>query len=80
MEIKRILWPTDFSENAAKALPYVTFFLKSFSVRGAFFMCSKSMGNGELLMETSVNLIMRKCMNGSEKQQRKGSVRFAKSF
>jgi len=24
MEIKRILWPTDFSENAAKALPYVT--------------------------------------------------------
>ncbi len=24
MEISRILWPTDFSENAAKALPYVT--------------------------------------------------------
>lgn len=24
MEIHRILWPTDFSENAAKALPYVT--------------------------------------------------------
>lgn len=24
MEIKRILWPTDFSENAAKALPVVT--------------------------------------------------------
>jgi nucleotide-binding universal stress UspA family protein len=24
MEVKRILWPTDFSENAAKALPYVT--------------------------------------------------------
>lgn len=23
MEIKRILWPTDFSDNAAKALPYV---------------------------------------------------------
>ena len=23
-EIKKILWPTDFSENAAKALPYVT--------------------------------------------------------
>lgn len=24
MEIKRVLWPTDFSENAASALPYVT--------------------------------------------------------
>lgn len=24
MEISKILWPTDFSENAAKALPYVT--------------------------------------------------------
>jgi nucleotide-binding universal stress UspA family protein len=24
MKIQRILWPTDFSENAAKALPYVT--------------------------------------------------------
>ena len=24
MEFKKILWPTDFSENAAKALPYVT--------------------------------------------------------
>jgi nucleotide-binding universal stress UspA family protein len=24
MEIKKILWPTDFSENAAKALPAVT--------------------------------------------------------
>jgi nucleotide-binding universal stress UspA family protein len=24
MEISRILWPTDFSENAAKALPLVT--------------------------------------------------------
>ena len=24
MEIDRILWPTDFSENAAGALPYVT--------------------------------------------------------
>ena len=24
MEIKRILWPTDFSENAAQALPLVT--------------------------------------------------------
>lgn len=24
MEVKKILWPTDFSENAAKALPYVT--------------------------------------------------------
>lgn len=24
MEIKRILWPTDFSMNAAQALPYVT--------------------------------------------------------
>ncbi len=24
MDIKRILWPTDFSENAAKALPLVT--------------------------------------------------------
>jgi nucleotide-binding universal stress UspA family protein len=24
MEVKRILWPTDFSENAAQALPYVT--------------------------------------------------------
>lgn len=24
MEIKKILWPTDLSENAAKALPYVT--------------------------------------------------------
>ena len=23
MEIKRVLWPTDFSENAASALPYV---------------------------------------------------------
>jgi nucleotide-binding universal stress UspA family protein len=23
MEVKKILWPTDFSENAAKALPYV---------------------------------------------------------
>ena len=24
MQISRILWPTDFSENASKALPYVT--------------------------------------------------------
>jgi nucleotide-binding universal stress UspA family protein len=24
MEIKKILWPTDFSKNAAQALPYVT--------------------------------------------------------
>ncbi len=24
MEIKKILWPTDFSENSAKALPYVS--------------------------------------------------------
>ncbi|MBW1770656.1 MAG: universal stress protein [Deltaproteobacteria bacterium] len=24
MEVKRILWPTDFSKNAAHALPYVT--------------------------------------------------------
>jgi nucleotide-binding universal stress UspA family protein len=24
MEVKRILWPTDFSKNAAQALPYVT--------------------------------------------------------
>jgi nucleotide-binding universal stress UspA family protein len=24
MKAKKILWPTDFSENAAKALPYVT--------------------------------------------------------
>jgi nucleotide-binding universal stress UspA family protein len=24
MEIKKILWPTDLSENAARALPYVT--------------------------------------------------------
>jgi nucleotide-binding universal stress UspA family protein len=24
MEINKILWPTDFSENAARALPYVT--------------------------------------------------------
>lgn len=24
MNLKKILWPTDFSENAAKALPYVT--------------------------------------------------------
>lgn len=24
MEIRKILWPTDFSENAAMALPYVT--------------------------------------------------------
>jgi nucleotide-binding universal stress UspA family protein len=23
MKVKKILWPTDFSENAAKALPYV---------------------------------------------------------
>jgi len=30
MEIKRILWPTDFSENAAKALPYVTLFSEKF--------------------------------------------------
>jgi nucleotide-binding universal stress UspA family protein len=24
MEVKKVLWPTDFSDNAAKALPYVT--------------------------------------------------------
>jgi nucleotide-binding universal stress UspA family protein len=24
MEVKRVLWPTDFSKNAEKALPYVT--------------------------------------------------------
>jgi hypothetical protein len=24
MDIKRILWPTDFSENAGQALPLVT--------------------------------------------------------
>ncbi|MBW1888704.1 MAG: universal stress protein [Deltaproteobacteria bacterium] len=24
MEVKRILWPTDFSKNAAQALPYIT--------------------------------------------------------
>lgn len=24
MEVKKILWPTDFSKNAAQALPYVT--------------------------------------------------------
>jgi nucleotide-binding universal stress UspA family protein len=24
MEVKKILWPTDFSKNAARALPYVT--------------------------------------------------------
>ena len=30
MEIKRILCPTDFSENAAKALPYVTLFSEKF--------------------------------------------------
>jgi nucleotide-binding universal stress UspA family protein len=30
MEIKRILWPTDFSENAAKALPCVTLFSEMF--------------------------------------------------
>jgi len=24
MEFKKVLWPTDFSENAAKALPYVS--------------------------------------------------------
>ena len=24
MEVKRILWPTDFSENASRALPMVT--------------------------------------------------------
>lgn len=24
MEVKKILWPTDFSSNAARALPYVT--------------------------------------------------------
>ena len=23
MKVQRILWPTDFSDNAAKALPYV---------------------------------------------------------
>jgi nucleotide-binding universal stress UspA family protein len=31
MEIKRILWPTDFSENAAKALPFVTLFSEKFN-------------------------------------------------
>ena len=30
MEISRILWPTDFSENAAKALPLVTELAKKF--------------------------------------------------
>ena len=30
MEIKRILWPTDLSENAAKALPFVTLFSEKF--------------------------------------------------
>ena len=30
MEIKKILWPTDLSENAAKALPYVTSFSEKF--------------------------------------------------
>ena len=30
MEIKRILWPTDLSENAAKALPYVTSFSEKY--------------------------------------------------
>ena len=24
MDVKRLLWPTDFSENAAQALPVVT--------------------------------------------------------
>ena len=34
MEVKRILWPTDFSENAAQALPYVTSLTEKYQ-RGA---------------------------------------------
>lgn len=30
MVVKKILWPTDFSENAAKALPYVTSFTEKY--------------------------------------------------
>ena len=30
MKIERILWPTDFSENAAKALPLVTLMSRTF--------------------------------------------------
>lgn len=30
MHIKRILWPTDYSENAAQALPYVLSFAEKF--------------------------------------------------
>lgn len=30
MKIEKILWPTDFSENAAKALPLVTLLAKQF--------------------------------------------------
>jgi nucleotide-binding universal stress UspA family protein len=30
MDIKKLLWPTDFSENAAQALPMVTYLAQNF--------------------------------------------------
>lgn len=30
MDVKRVLWPTDFSKNAAEALPYVTSLTEKF--------------------------------------------------
>jgi nucleotide-binding universal stress UspA family protein len=43
MEIKKILWPTDFSENAAMALPLVTSLTQKYGaeihILYVFFMC-----------------------------------------
>ncbi len=38
MEIKKILWPTDLSENASQALPYVTSLTRKYQAQ-VYLLC-----------------------------------------
>ncbi len=41
MEFKKVLWPTDFSDNAKKALPYVSSLGEKYRQRSTSFTSSK---------------------------------------
>lgn len=47
MEVKRVLWPTDFSKNAAQALPYVTWLGEKFQTEVHVVYVIDELGNHE---------------------------------
>ena len=49
MEIKRILWPTDFSENAASALPLVTSLSQKYQAVYPWYVMTSPLNHAETI-------------------------------